>query len=96
MTRGQCASLAFTVTDLHRLSPAGLPPAHRGSMAGLCIPLPTLRPYPRRHLRTARADAVRYSFIVADFHRFSEGGGISLASRASTGGMSTRKDAAAD
>src|SRR5215472_6819918 len=26
----------------------------RGSMAGLCTPLPTLRPYPRGHRRTAR------------------------------------------
>jgi len=26
----------------------------RGSMAGLCIPLPTLRPHPRGSLRTAR------------------------------------------
>jgi hypothetical protein len=26
----------------------------RGSMAGLCTPLPTLRPYPRWHRRTAR------------------------------------------
>ena len=25
----------------------------RGSMAGLCVPLPTLRPYPREHRRTA-------------------------------------------
>src|ERR1700740_2288332 len=37
---------SFTVTDLHRLPPAGLP-AHRGSMAGLCTPLPTLHPWPR-------------------------------------------------
>ena len=33
----------FTVMDSHLQPPAGLP-AHRGSMAGLCAPLPTLRP----------------------------------------------------
>src|SRR4051812_31235232 len=38
--------------DLHHLSPAGLP-AHRGSMAGLHDPLPTLRRYPRGDRRTA-------------------------------------------
>src|SRR5262249_11931284 len=43
----------FTVTDLHRLPPAGLP-AHRGSMAGLCPPLPTLRRRPYGRQRTAR------------------------------------------
>ena len=40
----------------------------RGSMAGLHAPLPTLRRHPRGYLRTARADVVRYSFIVTDFH----------------------------
>src|SRR3954452_2364999 len=44
---------SFTVTDLHRLPPADLP-AHRGSMAGLHDPLPTLRPWPRGQTRTAR------------------------------------------
>src|SRR3954468_18345077 len=44
---------SFTGTDLHRLPPADLP-AHRGSMAGLHGPLPTLRPWPRGHTRTAR------------------------------------------
>src|SRR3954451_2271148 len=44
---------SFTVTDLHRLPPADLP-AHRGSMAGLHGPLPTLRPWPRGQTRTAR------------------------------------------
>src|SRR4051794_2607436 len=39
--------------DLHRLPPADLP-AHRGSMAGLHGPLPTLRPWPRGQTRTAR------------------------------------------
>jgi hypothetical protein len=32
--------------DSHLQPPAGLP-AHRGSMAGLCAPLPTLRRHPR-------------------------------------------------
>src|SRR5215831_7382265 len=36
-------------------------------MAGLCTPLPTLRPYPRGHRRLG-VDAVRYSFTVVDFH----------------------------
>ncbi len=43
----------FTVMDSHLQPPAGLP-AHRGSMAGLCAPLPTLRPRPRERVRTAR------------------------------------------
>ncbi len=43
----------FTVMDSHPQPPAGLP-AHRGSMAGLCAPLPTLRPRPRERVRTAR------------------------------------------
>src|SRR5438128_12545052 len=57
---------SFTVTDFHRLPPADLP-AHRGSMAGLCPPLPTLR---RRADANARlgADVDRYSFIVVDLH----------------------------
>src|SRR6266571_5047462 len=41
------------MTDSHRLPPAGLP-AHRGSMAGLCPPLPTLRRRPYGRQRTAR------------------------------------------
>src|SRR2546425_4241002 len=53
MTRGSVDRYSFTVTDLHRLPPAGLP-AHRGSMAGLCPPLPTLRRRPRGRQRTAR------------------------------------------
>src|SRR5881227_1069954 len=40
----------------------------RGSMAGLCPPLPTLRRRPRGRQRTARADVDRYSFIVVDLH----------------------------
>src|SRR3954462_823122 len=44
---------SFPVTGLHRLPPADLP-AHRGSMAGLHGPLPTLRPWPRGQTRTAR------------------------------------------
>ena len=43
----------FTVMDSHLQPPAGLP-AHRGSMAGLNVPLPTLRRHPRGRLRTAR------------------------------------------
>ncbi len=43
----------FTVKDSHLQPPAGLP-AHRGSMAGLCAPLPTLRHSPRGLRRTAR------------------------------------------
>src|SRR6201987_1608270 len=39
--------------DFHHLPPAGLP-AHRGSMAGLYAPLPTLRSRPRGGLRTDR------------------------------------------
>src|SRR6266567_154027 len=50
---GSVDRYSFTVTDLHRLPPAGLP-AHRGSMAGLCPPLPTLRRRPRGRQRTAR------------------------------------------
>jgi hypothetical protein len=41
---------------------------YRGSMAGLHVPLPMLRRHPRGCLRTAGADAVRYSFIVVDLH----------------------------
>ena len=37
-------------------------------MVGLHVPLPTLRRHPRGYLRTARVDAVRYSFIVVDLH----------------------------
>src|SRR3954453_17062657 len=47
------ARYAFTVMDFHHLSPAGLP-AHRGSMAGLHDPLPTLRRYPPGGRRPAR------------------------------------------
>src|SRR5271157_4095976 len=43
----------FTAMDSHPQPPAGLP-AHRGSMAGLCAPLPTLRHSPRGLRRTAR------------------------------------------
>ena len=43
----------FAVLDSHLQPPAGLP-AHRGSMAGLCLPLPTLRRRLRNRLRTAR------------------------------------------
>src|SRR2546428_3546111 len=50
---GSVDRYSFTVTDLHRLPPAGLP-AHRGSMAGLCPPLPTLRRRPYGRQRTAR------------------------------------------
>src|SRR5436190_6981214 len=50
--QGSVDRYSFTVTDLHRLPPAGLP-AHRGSMAGLCSPLPTLRRRPRERQRTA-------------------------------------------
>src|SRR5205807_1929856 len=53
LTRGSVDRYSFTVTDLHRLPPAGLP-AHRGSMAGLCPPLPTLRRRPYGRQRTAR------------------------------------------
>jgi hypothetical protein len=42
----------FTVMDSHPQPPAGLP-AHRGSMAGLCAPLPTLRLPPHEGKRTA-------------------------------------------
>ena len=42
----------FTVLDSHPQPPAGLP-AHRGSMAGLYAPLPTLRRRPRGRPRTA-------------------------------------------
>ena len=42
----------FTVMDSHLQPPAGLP-AHRGSMAGLYAPLPTLRRRPRGRPRTA-------------------------------------------
>jgi hypothetical protein len=37
-------------------------------MVGLHVPLPTLRRHPRGSQRTARVDAVRYSFIVVDLH----------------------------
>ena len=37
-------------------------------MAGLHVPLPTLRRHPRECLRTARGHVVRYSFIVVDLH----------------------------
>jgi hypothetical protein len=40
----------------------------RGSMAGLCPPLPTLRRSPRGRQRTARGRCSRYSFIVVDLH----------------------------
>ena len=40
----------------------------RGSMAGLCAPLPTLRPPLAERNARLGADVVRYSFIVADFH----------------------------
>ncbi len=43
----------FTVMDSHLHPPASLP-AHRGSMAGLYVPLPTLRRSPRGLPRTAR------------------------------------------
>ena len=41
---------------------------YRGSMAGLPVPLPTLRRRPHGRLRTAGADVVCYSFIVEDLH----------------------------
>ena len=41
----------------------------RGSMAGLCDPLPTLRRHPHGSLRTARGRCGLLSFIVADLHR---------------------------
>ena len=37
-------------------------------MAGLHVPLPTLRRRPRERLRTLGADVDRYSFIAEDFH----------------------------
>jgi|SRR6516164_7227027 hypothetical protein len=41
----------------------------RGSMAGLCTALPTLRRRLYGLRRTLRADMDRYSFIVSDLHR---------------------------
>src|SRR6266436_1197899 len=40
----------------------------RGSMAGLCAPLSTLRRNPRGQLRMTGVDVGRYSFIVRDLH----------------------------
>src|SRR6266478_5482807 len=40
----------------------------RGSMAGLCAPLSTLRRNPRGQLRMTGVDVDRYSFIVRDLH----------------------------
>ena len=41
----------------------------RGSMAGLCMPLPTLRRFLAEAAARLGGDADRYSFIVADLHR---------------------------
>ena len=41
----------------------------RGSMAGLHVPLPTLRPCPRGRDARLGADADRYSFVVSDLHQ---------------------------
>jgi hypothetical protein len=41
----------------------------RGSMAGLCPPLPTLRRRPLGRQRTARGRCRCYSFIVVDLHQ---------------------------
>src|SRR5207237_2134871 len=60
---GSVDRYSFTVTDLHRLPPAGLP-AHRGSMAGLCPPLPTLRRRPRGRQRMRwSVSGLRPSFV---------------------------------
>ena len=40
----------------------------RGSMAGLCVPLSTLRLRPYGHRARLGADVDRYSFIVRDLH----------------------------
>jgi len=40
----------------------------RGSMAGLCVPLSTLRRRPHGRLRMTRATVVRYSFSAVDSH----------------------------
>ena len=41
----------------------------RGSMAGLCAPLPTLRRYPRGRRRTARGRCGSLLLHRVDFHR---------------------------
>jgi len=43
----------------------------RGSMAGLCVPLSTLRRRPHGRLRMTRATVVRYSFSAVDSHHYS-------------------------
>ena len=43
----------------------------RGSMAGLCAPLSTLRDDPRERRAWLGADVVRYSFIVGTFTPYS-------------------------
>jgi hypothetical protein len=40
----------------------------RGSMAGLCLPLPTLCRRPRDHSALLRAGVVRETFTLEDFH----------------------------
>src|SRR5215471_16597445 len=54
MTRGRCGSLVLHRNGLAPSTSCRPSRRSRGSMAGLCTPLPTLRPYPRGHRRTAR------------------------------------------
>src|SRR5262245_19860434 len=54
MTRGRCGSLVLHRNGLAPSTSCRPSRRTRGSMAGLCTPLPTLRLYLHRHLRTAR------------------------------------------
>src|SRR5215475_15970788 len=54
MTRGRCGSLLLHRNGLAPSTSCRPSRRTRGSMAGLCTPLPTLRLYLHRHLRTAQ------------------------------------------